>query len=140
MCNLFNYLANVSTILWTTCALQILQVHEAMFVTRLTQNPKIKKNNDMPARVVSWARTCYFPDSHRRPFRNSIRIRPNPRNNRTAGFHSFRLIQSDTCVPNTKRFGACNANNHYNNINIMEDVLVFQNGKHIERRVLYYYL
>ena len=28
-------------------------------------------------------RTCYFRESHRSPFRNSIRIRPIPRNNRT---------------------------------------------------------
>ena len=35
MYNLLNYVANVSTILLTTCASQILQVHEAMFGTRL---------------------------------------------------------------------------------------------------------
>ena len=56
ICNLFNNLANVSTILWTTCALQSLQVHEAMFGTRLLKTQKQKKNNDIPARVISGTR------------------------------------------------------------------------------------
>ena len=107
MCNLFNNLANVSTI-------QILHVHEAVFGTRLffrqgvhykvykytrwcsvrdyshllglIQNRKTKKQRH--------PRTCYFRGSHMPPFRNSIRIHPIPRNNNTAGFHTFRLTQN----------------------------------------------
>ena len=40
-------------IFWTRCALQILQVHEALFGTQLIQIEK-RKNDDTPARVVSW--------------------------------------------------------------------------------------
>ena len=79
--NLLNNLANVSTI-------QILHVHEARFGTRLIQNSKTKNEKRKtthlfpgPARVIA-------------TFRNSIRIRPISRNNRTAGFHTFPLTQS----------------------------------------------
>ena len=63
ICNLFNNLANVSTIILIRCTLQILQVHEAIFGTWLIQTEK-RKNNDMPARVVSGTAIRYGDPSH----------------------------------------------------------------------------
>ena len=95
--------------------IQVLHVYDAMFCTRLFDDksfacvrcavwyatvstfsgeryetthskPKNKKTKTPPHR--------YFRVSHLQPFRNSIRIRPIPRNNSTVGFHPFRLTQS----------------------------------------------
>ena len=82
MCNLFNYLANVSTI-------QILHVHETLFGTRLTQNPKTKKTKTPPHVLFSGlASGDFFVIRYER------QIGPILRNNRTAGFDTFRRNQS----------------------------------------------
>ena len=106
MCNLLNYLANDSTILWTRCALQILQVHEALFGTRLTQTEK-RKNNDTPAHVISWTRIGGLsairygdpPHPKKQPHSRLPHISAKPK-------------RFDTCVANTKRSGSCNANKY----------------------------